>query len=498
MTRNRDRVVRGYSKGMRQRTKLAQALVHDPEVLFLDEPLTGTDPVARRDLMDIIQRLGGQGKSVLVSSHVLHEVESLTPNIILLNRGRLVAEGHVREIRDLIDKYPHHIVLVCDEYRKLAEPPAGVGGCRGGQDARKGARRHGRNARAGRVLWPAAAAIVGGGDGHPRGVFRRRQSGSGLQISGEQMKTSSSSDVIDVTAKGHAAKVAGAAPRRSSGLNLTALGALYVLTLRQHLHGKRMLALGAVLLLPAVIAAIVRATAPDLPGVMLEFMFVFMLIPQALLPLVALLYGSGIIQDEQEEQTFTYILVRPIPKWAIYVTKVAGTLTTAILLTAIFTALTYVVIYTGSALPGDVDDIPLRCLKAIGIHALAIAAYCCIFGLLSLLTRWTLVVGFLYAAFFEGFLANLPFSIRLVSVIYYARLIAYRSLDFFVTPPRGPKFDMAAEGWQLHVRADPTLSEHPTLAACITVLIAGSVVCTALGAFLCSRREFHVKTPEGG
>jgi len=120
MTRHKDRVVRGYSKGMRQRTKLAQALVHDPQVLFLDEPLTGTDPVARRDLMDIIQRLAGEGKSVVVSSHVLHEVQLLTPNIILLNHGRLVAEGQVRQIRDLIDKHPHHIVLICDQYRKLA------------------------------------------------------------------------------------------------------------------------------------------------------------------------------------------------------------------------------------------------------------------------------------------------------------------------------------------------------------------------------------------
>jgi len=120
MTKNKDRALRGYSKGMRQRTKLAQAFVHDPLVLFLDEPLTGTDPVARRDLMEIIQRLGSEGKSVLVSSHVLHEVQSLTPNIILLNHGRLVAEGNVRQIRDLIDKHPHHIVLICDEYRKLA------------------------------------------------------------------------------------------------------------------------------------------------------------------------------------------------------------------------------------------------------------------------------------------------------------------------------------------------------------------------------------------
>jgi ABC-2 type transport system ATP-binding protein len=120
MTKAKDRAVRGYSKGMRQRIKLAQCLVHDPEVLFLDEPLTGTDPVARRDLVDIIQRLGEEGRSVVVSSHVLHEVQSLTPNIILLNRGRLVAEGQIRQIRDLIDKHPHHIVLVCDEYRKLA------------------------------------------------------------------------------------------------------------------------------------------------------------------------------------------------------------------------------------------------------------------------------------------------------------------------------------------------------------------------------------------
>jgi ABC-2 type transport system ATP-binding protein len=120
MTRHQARAIRGYSKGMRQRIKLAQTLVHDPQVLFLDEPLTGTDPVARRDLMDIILRLGREGKSVLVSSHVLYEVQSLTPNIVLLNRGRLVAEGEVRQIRDLIDKHPHHIKLECDEYRRLA------------------------------------------------------------------------------------------------------------------------------------------------------------------------------------------------------------------------------------------------------------------------------------------------------------------------------------------------------------------------------------------
>jgi ABC-2 type transport system ATP-binding protein len=120
MTEHADRAVGGYSKGMRQRTKLAQALIHDPEVLFLDEPFTGTDPVARRDLMDIVIGLGKQGKSVVVSSHVLHEVQSLTQNIVLLNRGRLVAEGNIRDIRDLIDQHPHRIVLVCSGFRRLA------------------------------------------------------------------------------------------------------------------------------------------------------------------------------------------------------------------------------------------------------------------------------------------------------------------------------------------------------------------------------------------
>jgi len=120
MAENRRRAIRGYSKGMRQRIKLAQALVHEPRVLFLDEPFSGTDPVARHDLIAVIRGLGQSGHSVVVSSHVLHEVEMLTPNIILVHRGRLVAEGQIEQIRDLIDRHPHRIVLVCDDYRALA------------------------------------------------------------------------------------------------------------------------------------------------------------------------------------------------------------------------------------------------------------------------------------------------------------------------------------------------------------------------------------------
>jgi ABC-2 type transport system ATP-binding protein len=120
MTEHAGRAIRGYSKGMRQRIKLAQALVHDPSVLFLDEPLTGTDPVARRELIDLIIDWGRQGRTVLVSSHIFYEVQALTRSIVLLNRGRLVALGDVRQIRDLIDEHPHRIVLRSQAARALA------------------------------------------------------------------------------------------------------------------------------------------------------------------------------------------------------------------------------------------------------------------------------------------------------------------------------------------------------------------------------------------
>src|SRR5207248_250657 len=91
------------------------------------------------------------------------------------------------------------------------------------------------------------------------------------------------------------------------------------------------------------LAILIRTTAKHIPSGGPEFMLVFMFIPQALLPLMGLIYASGMIADEQEEQTITYLLVRPIPKWAIYLVKLLATLTTTVILTAIFTALTYAV-----------------------------------------------------------------------------------------------------------------------------------------------------------
>ena len=106
-----------YSKGMRQRVKLAQALVHDPELLILDEPLGGMDPLGRRRTMKMIREWAKQGKSILVSSHILHEIESITSNILLINNGRILAEGNVHQIRDLIDTHPHTVYIRAENPR---------------------------------------------------------------------------------------------------------------------------------------------------------------------------------------------------------------------------------------------------------------------------------------------------------------------------------------------------------------------------------------------
>jgi len=281
--------------------------------------------------------------------------------------------------------------------------------------------------------------------------------------------------------------------RPDGGLSLTALWALYTLTLRQHRHGKRWIIMAALMLLPAGLALLMRNTAHNVPGVLMEFIFGFMLIPQALLPLVALIYASGMIQDEQEEQTITYLLIRPIPKWALYITKLLATLTVTVFLTVVFTCLTYTVIYAGAG--AQEHNILVRCLEASSIHALAVVTYCCVFGLMSLIFKRILIVGILYIAIVEGLFANLAFGIRLLTVIYYARIIAYRTLPFIVPTPFGRQ-DFAAEAWQLDVVNDPKLLEHPHVHTCLIILFSACVVFTALAAFLCSRREFYVKTAE--
>ncbi len=115
-----DRRVDAFSKGMRQRTKVAAALVSDPHVLVLDEPLNGADPVQRVHLIALFKELGAQGRTVIVSSHVLNEVERLAERVIVLINGRLAAAGGHHAIRDAMDDRPRHVLVRTDGGRRLA------------------------------------------------------------------------------------------------------------------------------------------------------------------------------------------------------------------------------------------------------------------------------------------------------------------------------------------------------------------------------------------
>ncbi|HEY1860395.1 MAG TPA: ABC transporter ATP-binding protein [Gemmataceae bacterium] len=124
-----ERKLRGYSKGMRQRIKLAQALVHDPELLVLDEPLSGIDPVGRQEFVILFRRLAEQGKCLIVSSHELEELEKLTDHVAIMARGRIAAVGTLAEIRELLDDHPFSIQVECadhDDPRALAKAILGL------------------------------------------------------------------------------------------------------------------------------------------------------------------------------------------------------------------------------------------------------------------------------------------------------------------------------------------------------------------------------------
>jgi ABC-2 type transport system ATP-binding protein len=117
---DKDRRIRGYSRGMRQRLKIAQAIAHDPRIIILDEPLSGLDPLGKRKVIRLIRDYGREGRTVLVSSHVLPEIEAMTSRVVLIHQGKIFAEGDIPYIRDLIEKHPHRISVRCDRPRDLA------------------------------------------------------------------------------------------------------------------------------------------------------------------------------------------------------------------------------------------------------------------------------------------------------------------------------------------------------------------------------------------
>ncbi|MFT5522749.1 MAG: ABC-2 type transport system ATP-binding protein [Pirellulaceae bacterium] len=120
MTTRADRPLKTYSKGMRQRIKLAQAILHEPDLIVLDEPLNGVDPIGRRELIELFQRFADSGKCVLVSSHILDEMDKLADRVLFMSRGRLLASGSLGEVRELLSDFPQKIHVETDRAREFA------------------------------------------------------------------------------------------------------------------------------------------------------------------------------------------------------------------------------------------------------------------------------------------------------------------------------------------------------------------------------------------
>jgi ABC-2 type transport system permease protein len=263
--------------------------------------------------------------------------------------------------------------------------------------------------------------------------------------------------------------------------DLSALAALFVLALRQYAHGRRLLILAILFALPSGLAAIVSLAsrhAPE-PGA-LEFAFAFNLIPHALAPLAALLYAAGIIRDETEEQTLTYLLMRPLPRWALYVVKLLAALLVTCLLTAVFTIGTFVAIAATATEP-LAEGLFGRALITAGTLALAQFGYCALFGLAGLVTRRALLAGIAYIVLFEGLLASFDTVARRLTVMYYFRVLILRWLE-----------PVHAQPWTVD------LTTAPDAQSCVLILLATGLALTVAAAVLFTLREFRMKTPEGG
>lgn len=264
----------------------------------------------------------------------------------------------------------------------------------------------------------------------------------------------------------------------SRRVDLSALGALFALSVERLIRGRRLLVLVVLLLLPTVLTLLARQYAPRFDAAEAEEVFVFYMIPQVLLPLTLLVFASGIVQDEVEEQTLTYLLIRPLPRWAIYLIKLVAVVVVSAAVVALGTIAVLLALHWGSdGLWGEV--FPERAAQICGLFTLASLAYGSLFGCLSLIVRRSMSLGIAYILVFEGVFANVDFVVRKATVMYYVRVLSERWLG------------LAVESWSLDMATAPG-----GRAALLTLLIA-SAVAMALAAILFTVREFRLKTPEG-
>lgn len=258
---------------------------------------------------------------------------------------------------------------------------------------------------------------------------------------------------------------------------------LYGLSLRVSCRPARLAAVVGFFCIPLVITLLIRWLRPDANPESIrsyEVNFIYYGIAAALAPLVALLFASGMVQDEIEQQTLTYLLVRPLARPLVYLTKLAATVTIAYALAAAFTILGFTAIHLGNPQGDWPGVLTQRALPTAALFGLTIPVYVSIFGLIGMMTRWTLVVGAAYLIVIEFLLSSFEFVIRQFTVLYHFRALGERWMDLKIAV------------WAINLDDAP--------AAWTSVLCLSAVGATAAlaGAMMMRAREFRVKTTEGG
>lgn len=279
------------------------------------------------------------------------------------------------------------------------------------------------------------------------------------------------------------------APDPASALQPGALLALLRLSLGGLTRLQRLLGLCALFCFPAALALLPRIIGSyrgqqfELDQLFsMEMVFAFLLVPHAVVPLACLLFGSGMINDEIEDQTLTYLLIRPLQRWSIYVMKLLAAVLLVSALCAVFLPLLLGVIWYARPLAHvSAWELLQRGGDYLVVILLAVLCYTAVFGFLSLFTRRILIVGIIYIAVFEGVMANLPLVFREFTLMYYLRVLFLR----WLAP------EETAGLWSIDLAA------APEAASCVATLLVVSALATLLGGYLFSVREFRLKTPEG-
>ena len=390
---------------MRQRVKLAQALVHDPELLILDEPLTGMDPIMRRKTIRFIKDWARAGKHIIVSSHILHEIESMTSNILLINNGRIVAEGNVHTIRELIDTHPHTVYVRGADPRALArrfladddvlslrfEPGAVVVETAQARRLLRAAHRAGRERR---------------GRHHRRSHLARRQPAGRLQLPGEAMT-------------GRPMSFWSAARR------------VLDLSLGEMLWSRRTIFMALVVGGPVILAVIVRVlemfgmpalrvNGQRVVGMRVFGVMIWMLFLRFIVPVLGVFYGTALMADEVEDKTITYLFTRPIPRGAVLRREVPGVPRLHV---------------AGRAAVGDAGLLPAdsasprcrgpsgSCSPISGCCCLGLAVYGALFAFVGAFFKRPLVIGLVFAFGWEQVAMALPGYMKRFTIAYYLQAL---------------------------------------------------------------------------